>query len=123
MIGRERGIKGLYAQSTGVRLKALRRHQGDRAKSSDIAIHQLATIIECEFDGHIFLIAGVYQQCAGEARLYDQAIPSGEIEYDEFGAPPSADDAGAGDTASQGACGDLTQHICVPYSNSGDCAV
>src|SRR5579862_721147 len=106
MIGRERGIKGLDAESARVCLKALRRHQRDGPQSPDISIDQLATIIERKLDGHIFLIAGAYQQCASKARLHSESVTRRQVKHHKLRPSPSTENGGSGDTATQGACGD-----------------
>ena len=99
----ERSVKWLDAELRGVALESLRIHQGDGAKSANVAVVERAIVIKNELDRRVLAfvfrqIARVDQKCASEAGLYDQAIARRKVEDNELRAPPGvceprADDA------------------------------
>ena len=77
------------------------RHEGDGAEPADVAVVQVASVVEREVQGGVgrFRVGegtAAQEERAGEARLHDDSVARIEVEHDELGAPPAALDRGAG---------------------------
>jgi hypothetical protein len=89
MLRRERGVKGLDAESARVSLEALGAHERDGAQPADVAVVQVPAVVEGEAQGGVGSFVGrkgpaAEQQGPREPRLDDDAIARTEIEDDEL---------------------------------------
>ena len=92
---REGWVKRLDAECAGVFVEPLRRHQRDGPETTNVAVVQIATVVERQMQRGVAALRDSgrgprdQQQRARESRLDDDAVAGREIEHDELGAPPA----------------------------------
>src|SRR4051812_44840625 len=94
MRGGEGGVKWLDAQRAGICGKAFRRHQRHGAETADVAVMQVASVVEREVQGRKGSLAvrertAREQEGAREARLHDNAIARREVDHHKLRAAPA----------------------------------
>ena len=122
---RERGVKRLDAQCLDVFLESLGRHQRDGAEAANVAVVEVARVIEREVKRGVRCFPlrqgpGRQEQRAGEARLHDDAVARAQVEHDALRASPAAHDRGAGNTTPQRGGRHLAQHVGLSHDDAGD---
>jgi hypothetical protein len=81
---------------------------------------QFSPVIQSERHGDIpaLVVARVNQHGSGKSRLNHQRVPGGEIENDEFSAPPGAQNSRSGYSIGERTGADLAQHVGVTHTNA-----
>src|SRR5690348_13352657 len=116
MLRRERGVKGLDAESVRVALEALRGHERHGAEPADVAIMEIATVVESQPEGGVRRLFGregaaAEEQGAGEARLDDDSIAGIELENDQLRSAPAAEHLGASESLREPGRRDVAEHV------------
>src|SRR4051812_9967214 len=100
MVWRKRRVKRLRTERRDVALKAFGRHERHGSETTNVAVVQGTAVGEHERHGRIATLgvgklSVVQEERACESRLDDDAVARREIDDDELGAPPRADNAGS----------------------------
>src|ERR1700675_101482 len=97
MSGCKLTVKWLDTEFPRVLFETIRIHQRNRTKSPHVGVVKSSAVIEIESQRRIAELRGreasvVDEQCAGEARLYDDAISAVQVDHHQLGAAPAPHD-------------------------------
>src|SRR4030081_1946298 len=93
-------VKRLDPQRSDIFLETFRAHQRNRSQSADIAVVQVAPVVERQMEGRIRRLrsgkrAQADEERAGKSGLHNDAVPGAQIEHYELGSAPASRDTGA----------------------------
>lgn len=116
MIHRERRVKGLDAESAGILLPSSGGHERDGAKAADVAVMEVATIVEGEMQGGVRRFgrrkrSAAQKKGTGESGLDDDSLAGVQVNDDQLCAAPAAYHRGASDARGQIGSGNFAQHV------------
>src|SRR4029077_2112648 len=116
MRGRKCTVKRLDAEFPRVLFETIGIHKRSRSEASDVGVMQSSAVVEVESQRRIVELCAresaiVDEECAGEARLYNDPVTGVEIDHHQLCPAPTAKDRRVSQSPRDRARTHFAQHI------------